>query len=134
MPRFFVEKENVHSDHIIIKGEDVNHIKKVLRLSKGDEVELCDGLGNDYIAKIYQLEASCIHTEIISSRKSDTEPPINITLYQGIPKGDKMDMIVQKSVELGVNKVVPVLQSEPLSGFKNQKMLIIKYPDGKGSL
>jgi 16S rRNA (uracil1498-N3)-methyltransferase len=109
MSKFFVNKDNIHTNHIIIKGEDVNHIKKVLRLDKNDIIVACDGLGKDYTVRILEIETDSILTEIISSDNSNTEPPVNITLYQGIPKGDKMDTIVQKSVELGAVRIVPII-------------------------
>ncbi|HHW30204.1 MAG TPA: 16S rRNA (uracil(1498)-N(3))-methyltransferase [Clostridiaceae bacterium] len=121
MSRFFVEKENIHSDHIVIKGGDVNHIKNVLRLKKGDIIEVCDGAGTDYTVKIQQLEPSSIYTEIISSEKSNTEPPLNFTLYQGIPKGDKMDMVIQKCVELGAAKIVPVITCRTIVRFESPR-------------
>jgi 16S rRNA (uracil1498-N3)-methyltransferase len=121
MARFFIDRDNVHSDHIIVKGKDVNHIKNVLRLNKGDIIELCDGEETDYTVKIQQFESDSIYTEIVSSKKSSTESPLKITLYQGIPKGDKMDIIIQKCVELGAIKIVPVITERTIVRFDKPK-------------
>jgi 16S rRNA (uracil1498-N3)-methyltransferase len=109
MSRFFVSQNEIHSNLIYIKGEDVSHIKKVLRAKCGDPLTVCDGKGKDFEVEIIELGTDYILTSIISSESSKTEPPIDITLFQGIPKSDKMDLIIQKSVELGVNRVVPVI-------------------------
>ncbi|MGI6777456.1 MAG: 16S rRNA (uracil(1498)-N(3))-methyltransferase [Acetivibrionales bacterium] len=109
MPRFFVSNQNIFADNIMITGEDVNHIKNVLRLKTGEEIILCDGNGKEYIAAIEGYETDKIRTVIREMKLSSTEPPVKITLFQGIPKSDKMDFIIQKSVELGVSRVVPVV-------------------------
>jgi len=121
MARFFVERENIHSDHIIIKGGDVNHIKNVLRLKKDDIIEVCDGAGTDYTVKIRQFEPDSIYTEIMDSKKNGTEPPLNFTLFQGIPKGDKMETVIQKAVELGAVRIVPVITSRTVVRLDSPK-------------
>jgi 16S rRNA (uracil1498-N3)-methyltransferase len=108
MPKFFVDEANVKSDRVIIAGDDVKHIKKVLRLNPGDRITVCDGKGNDYHANIEDMEPDRVIAGILDVRKSGTEPPIEVTLFQGIPKSDKMDLIIQKSVELGIIRIVPV--------------------------
>ncbi len=110
MSRFFVKTEpaDLQQGHIIITGEDVKHIANVLRSRSGDHLELCDGEGTDYDAVIDQLSKESIITRVIASKENQTEAPIDITLFQGIPKADKMDLIIQKCVELGVNRFVPV--------------------------
>jgi hypothetical protein len=109
MPRFFVNPEDIYSDHIIISGEDVKHIRNVLRMKRGENLTLCDGSGNEYLAVIRKFEPDFICAGIVTSGKNDTEPPIDVVLYQGIPRSDRMDFIIQKSVELGVKKIVPVI-------------------------
>lgn len=108
MSRFFIDGGEITAGHIILKGEDVNHIKKVLRLEKGDNIILCDGECTDYLAEIEAFENGCVFAAVKNSYKNTNEPPVSITLFQGIPKSDKMDFIVQKSVELGVSRIVPV--------------------------
>lgn len=109
MSKFFVKSENISSDLITITGEDVIHIKKVLRLKNGDNIIVSDGLGTDYNVEIHEIHSHKVETKIISSYKNISEPPVNTILLQGIPKSDKMDYIIQKGVELGVNKIVPVV-------------------------
>lgn len=121
MPRFFVEQSNIYSNIINITGEDVNHIKKVLRLKCGDYITLCDGNGNDYLVEIEKFEAECVRTGIIRSEKSTTEPPIEVTLFQGLPKSDKMDFIIQKGVELGVGRIVPVITGRTVVRIENRQ-------------
>lgn len=108
MHRFFVDPSQINENKAVICGDDVKHISKVLRLKCGDTVELCDGKLNDYICTISSVEKDEICAEIKEKKSNLNESPLCITLYQGIPKGDKMDYIIQKCVELGVNKIVPV--------------------------
>jgi len=109
MSKFFVNAGNIGDGAISITGEDVNHIKNVLRLKTGDKLLLCDGRGTDYEVVVEEFAHGLIRTSIVASYAGTTEPPIEVTLFQGIPKLDKMDYIVQKCVELGVGKIVPVI-------------------------
>ncbi|HEY8348208.1 MAG TPA: 16S rRNA (uracil(1498)-N(3))-methyltransferase [Clostridiales bacterium] len=119
MARFFVKTDPADLDNgrITITGPDVNHITNVLRASKGDTLVLCDGAGTDYDVVIDQVSREKIGTVIMGKRASTTEPPVGITLFQGIPKADKMDYIIQKCVELGVRRIVPVLASRSVVRF-----------------
>lgn len=121
MPRFFIEKENIFENIINIVGEDVNHIKRVLRLQCGNSIIVCDGSGKDYIVEIEKFETDSIRTNILRVESNITEPPIDVVLYQGIPKSDKMDFIIQKSVELGVKKIVPVITEHTVVKLDNEK-------------
>lgn len=130
MPKFFVNEGNIDSGSIVVTGEDVNHIRKVLRLNTGDRIILCDGNGNDYLARIEKFQPDSIVTGIISIERSGTEPPIEVTLFQGIPKSDKMDFIIQKSVELGVRRVVPVITERTvikINGTKDAENKIARW-------
>ena len=98
-------------DSIIITGEDVQHITKVLRLKIDDVIVLCDGEGVDYYAAIKDMDKHIVKTKILRKEYTNTEPTIKVVLYQGIPKGAKMDTIVQKCIELGVNRIVPVVNA-----------------------
>lgn len=119
MARFFVKTDpaDLQNGRIIITGPDVNHITNVLRASKGDGLVLCDGAGTDYDAVIEQISRETIETAIRDTRPSTTEPPIEITLFQGIPKADKMEYIIQRCVELGVRRIVPVLTARTVVRF-----------------
>ncbi len=121
MSRFFVETDaaDLQNGKIMITGEDVRHIANVLRASPGDVLVLCDGAGTDYDAVIERISKESIETSIRDSRPNNTEPPVRVTLFQGVPKSDKMDFIIQKCVELGVKQVVPVMTARSVVRFKN---------------
>ena len=107
MPKFFTARENIKDTTLIIDSEDANHLKKVLRINIGDKITVCDGAGIDYTVRVSEIGKNEIECDIIDRQKSDTEPNINITLYQGLPKAAKMDYIIQKNTELGISKIVP---------------------------
>ncbi|CCJ34382.1 16S rRNA (uracil(1498)-N(3))-methyltransferase [Caloramator australicus] len=109
MHKFFVSAEQVIFPNIYIDGEDVDHIVKVLRLRNGDKIQISDGNGKEYICEIIKSDKKEVVCNIIESFDNETEAPINITLYQGLPKSQKMDLIVQKCVEIGVVRIVPVI-------------------------
>ncbi len=111
MPKFFVPKENISGDIIKIDGEDVSHIKRVLRMREGDTLEMCASSGYDYLAKIREIGDGEIILDILEKTKCETEPPIKVTLFQGIPKAGKMDYIIQKTTELGISQITPVALS-----------------------
>lgn len=123
MPRFFVCPNKISKPRIVIDTEDVTHISKVLRLIIGDEIEICDGQGTDYLAKIEDINSQCIECFILSEKQSDTEPNIEVTLFQAIPKTSKMEYIIQKTTELGVTRIVPCQLSRCVSKLdgKEQK-------------
>lgn len=109
MPKFFVDRSSIQGNLVYIDGDNVNHIKNVFRMKVGDELTVCDGCGNDYRAVISTETCDCIEADIIEIVPSSTESHVRVTLYQGLPKGSKMDLIIQKNVELGVSKIVPVI-------------------------
>jgi len=105
--RFFVDSSCIKGDFVTLLDKDSNHIKNVLRLSKGEEIIVCDGNSTDYICEIYSMEKEVL-LKINTSYPTETEPPLKITLFQGLPKSDKLEYIIQKCVELGVSEIVPV--------------------------
>ena len=108
MPRFFVKTEQVQDETITILGEDVKHIKNVLRKDKGDKIEICNQEnGKTYNCQINNIENNSIIAKIIEQIE-EQEDKIKIDIYQGLPKSDKMELIIQKSVELGANAIIPV--------------------------
>ena len=121
MPRFFINSKDVFDDNINVTGEDYNHIKKVLRLKCGEIITLSDGEGLEYVTEIVEFGDGFVHTKVIESFKNTTEPPVKVTLYQGLPKSDKMDFIIQKSVELGISKIVPVLTERTVVRLDSEK-------------
>lgn len=108
MPRFFVEPENIKNNIITLYGDDAGHISRVLRSKAGEMLTVCDGTGNDYEAEIIDINEKEVRLEIKEKYFTHSEPSVKITLYQGLPKGDKMELIIQKCVELGVCRIVPV--------------------------
>lgn len=108
MLRFFIEPEQVKGKTIEIIGSDVNHIRNVLRLKTKEEVTISDGQGIDYYCIIGEIQKECVILEIQYQCDSSYELSKKITLFQGLPKKDKMEWVIQKSVELGVHSIVPV--------------------------
>ena len=109
MPKFFVTSNEIENDKIKIKGTDVNHIKNVLRAKIEEKIDICNtDEMKDYECKIEELTNDCVTCKIISEKQNASESNVEITIFQGLPKADKMELIIQKSVELGVNKIVPV--------------------------
>ena len=108
MHKFFVESCNINDDGIVIVGQDVKHIKNVLRMTKNDVVIACDNQGMEYNCSIKEINNDNVVLTLISKNISQNEPKTKVTLYQGIPKGEKMEFIIQKAVELGINSIIPV--------------------------
>ena len=106
MPRFFID--GAADGRAYIAGADALHIAKALRMRPGEALTLCDGKGTDFEGVLETVTDRQVTVRITASRPSQAEPTLAVTLYQGLPKGDKMDWIVQKAVELGVTAVVPV--------------------------
>lgn len=108
MHHFFVNPEAVGQETVTITGTDVNHIKNVLRMKPGEEVLLSDGQGHDFCCEIERLTEQEILAKIKDKTFEGTELPCEFYLFQGLPKADKMELIIQKAVELGVTEVIPV--------------------------
>ena len=121
MPKFFTARENIFENEIIINNEDAAHITRVLRHSIGDVITVCDGMGYDYSARIESIEPKEIRCTVLSKEKCPSEPNISVTLFQGIPKAAKMDYIIQKTTELGISRIVPVMLSRCVVKFENKK-------------
>lgn len=123
MQQFFAEPSMIREGRIILEGQDVNHMKNVLRMKPGEEVRICDGAGKAYLCSIYAYEDRKAVLDILSGTDTDTELPARVWLFQGLPKGDKMELIVQKAVELGVCQVIPV----------ETKRCVVKLDDKKAA-
>ena len=109
MPKFFVKSEQIQENKIIIKGQDVNHIKKVLRGKIGDELQICNSdKGENFLCDIENINNEDILCIIKQKQEEKVESNIEVTIFQGLPKADKMEYIIQKSVELGVYDITPV--------------------------
>lgn len=108
MHHFFVTPECVNDENIIISGSDVNHIKNVLRMKQGEELLVSDGQGKDYLCEIASVDSEQVVARIIDGEYAGTELGTRFYLFQGMPKSDKMELIIQKAVELGCYEIIPV--------------------------
>lgn len=110
MSKFFVKQNQIENNFIKVIGEDVNHITNVLRMRKNDEIQLCNqDTGENYLATITNIFKDCVECEIKEKIEKTTESNVHITLFQGIPKFEKMELIIQKCTEIGVKNIVPVM-------------------------
>ena len=109
MPKFFITNKSITKNEISITGQDVNHIKNVLRKKEGDTINICNtDTTEDYLCKIIKLQEEKIQLEILKKINSNVETNVKVSIFQGLPKADKMELIIQKSVELGVYDITPV--------------------------
>ena len=118
MPRFFVEK--IQGDSLSLTGENASHIAKSLRMHPGEVITLSDANGVDCEAEITAVSPDAVTVKVLETRQNTSEPSVSVTLFQALPKVGKFETIVQKSVELGVKTIVPILTSRCVS-----------RPDGK---
>lgn len=121
MHRFFVDNCSDIKDNIIIDGSDVNHIKNVLRLRCGEHILVSNGNGMDYECSIVEIDTDTVTAKVLDVFKNAAELPVNITLFQGMPKQDKLELIIQKSVELGVREIVPVITKRSVVKIDEKK-------------
>ena len=108
MYRFFVDSNSISGSRVVISGNDAHHIKDVLRLGIGDEISVCTGDEWEYICEISTVAKDEVSAIIVDTGKPGKELPSRITLYQCLPKKDKFEWIIQKAVELGAYRIVPV--------------------------
>ena len=106
MPKFFVRQDQIEGKIITLRGDDAFHISRSLRMAKGEHITVCDMQANEYDCVLREFLPDTVLAEILSAHKADTESPVRITLYQALPKGDKLDSVIQKSVECGVQGIV----------------------------
>ena len=105
MPKFFVKQDQIEENVITLRGDDAFHISRSLRMAKGEHITVCDMQANEYDCVLLDFLPDAVVAEIFSTRKADTESPVRIYLYQALPKGDKLDTVIQKSVECGVHEI-----------------------------
>lgn len=109
MYHFFADPSDISGRDIYLRGEDYNHIKNVLRMKQGEVISVSDGVsGNEYRCHIEDYAEDFVHCRLDFIKEKDTELPVKVYLFQSLPKGDKMEFIIQKTVELGVTKIIPV--------------------------
>lgn len=121
MPRFFVETEQITDSTVTVVGENAHHISRSLRMASGEIITVCDGKGTDYTCRLTNFTDTCVTAEILSQKPSEAEPPYHIKVFQALPKGDKLDEIIQKTVECGACEIIP---------FESSRC-IVRLGDGK---
>lgn len=121
MHRFYVNPNQIQGEVVTITGSDVNHIKNVLRMKQGEAIVICNGQGKDCYCIISKVSEGEIIANVNSEKDTGTELKTRITLFQGIPKKDKMELIIQKAVELGVHEIVPVMTKRVVVKLEDKK-------------
>lgn len=114
MARFFVPPENIRGGAAFVNGPDARHIARSLRMRVGERVTLCCQ-NTDYLCELVKIRDELVELCVLSESKTESEPDVELTLYQALPKSDKLDFIVQKAVELGAYRIVPVLTERCIS-------------------
>lgn len=125
MPRFFID--TAPEKTAVITGEDAMHIMRSLRMRVGEEIILCDQQGFDYRCEIASFAEKTVVANVLTRYASCSEPKIKVTLYQAMPKSDKMETIIQKSVELGVYRIVPVITTRCISRPEKNARKVDRY-------
>ena len=122
MHHFFVEPSQIQGNHIFIDGPDVNHIRNVLRMNPGEEVNVTDGSGEKvYRCAIASIGEDKVELNIMWAQEKGMELPSKIYLFQGLPKSDKMELIIQKAVELGVYEIIPMATARAVVKLDQKK-------------
>ena len=121
MHHFFVTPQQISGDKIRIEGGDVNHMKNVLRMKLHEKAEISDGESRTYLCEVEACEEDVAILHILEEMEVDTEPASKLYLFQGLPKSDKMELIVQKAVELGVYQVIPVAMKRSVVRLDDKK-------------
>lgn len=123
MRRFFVEPQLLRGSTGVITGELFRHMSTVLRLKPGDSILLADGAGKEAIATITVVQKESIEVTLEPAPPvPDTAEPLQITVYQGMPKGDKLELIIQKCTELGVTKIVPFMAARSVPKLSGERL------------
>ena len=105
MPRFFVRREQIADGIVTLRGDDAHHISRALRMAAGERITVCDMQKYEYECELTAFLPDCVQARVLEERKCETEPPYRAHLYQALPKGDKLDAVIQKSVECGVDEI-----------------------------
>ena len=105
MTRFFVEREEMLGDTLVLTGENAQHAK-VLRLKAGEEVLVCDGAGQECLCRVMDFDAGEVALEVLERRVASTEAAVRVSVYMAFPKADKLEHVIQKATELGAAEIV----------------------------
>ena len=121
MHRFFIQHSQIQDKRLYVEGADVNHIKNVLRMKHGDQVMISDGEGMQYLCTLEAFESGLVWFEIVDAWKENRELPSKLYLFQGLPKSDKMELIIQKATELGVYELIPAVTGRTVVKLDEKK-------------
>ena len=121
MPRFFTPSENFDGNLVKITGDDAYHIARSLRMAVGDGITVADMQGREHSCRLTKIRDDVCECEIVGTSEGKTESPVHITLYMSYPKGDKLETVIQKAVELGVSRVVPFESSRCIKRPRQDK-------------
>ena len=122
MPRFFVRRNQIEDQSITITGEDAHHISRSLRMAAGEHITVCDMQGVEYDCILERFEEGSVTAKILSETPAESEPICFIRLFQALPKGDKLDTVIQKAVECGVGEIIP---------FESERCIVRIRTDGE---
>lgn len=122
MPRFFVTSQQIENGVVTLTGDDARHISRALRMAAGEHITVCDMARTEYDCELVAFLPDRVEARVLSSNESATEPPVHITLYQALPKGDKLDSVIQKAVECGVSRIVP---------FESERCVVRAKPEAE---
>lgn len=121
MHLFFAQHHNISDDLIVLDGTDYNHIKNVLRLKPGSSIQIKSGDNKTYYCTVKEFEDDRVLCEISEVVLQDTELPVNVTIFQGLPKAEKMETVIQKTIELGAVRIVPVAMERSITKLDEKK-------------
>ncbi len=122
MPRFFVTSSQIANGVVTIMGDDARHISRALRMAAGECITVCDMQKNEYECELFSFLPDRVQARVLTCVRSNTEPPVRVTLYQALPKGDKFDSVIQKAVECGASRIVP---------FESERCVVRVKPDSE---
>ena len=122
MPKFFVRQDRIENNKITITGDDAFHISRALRMAKGEHITVCDMQCNEYDCVLSEFNPDSVVAEIAGCHKIDNEPPVKVFLFQALPKGDKLDTVIQKAVECGVFEITP---------FESERCVVKSKPEAE---
>lgn len=123
MHRFKINPEDINGEILLVKEREAHHLSKVLRLTSGDKIEAFDNSGAEYTACIESVNSNQVVCRILEVRQTQNEPSLKVFLLQGLPKADKMELVVQKTTELGIHMIIPVRTSRAVVQLEGKKAL-----------
>ena len=122
MPRFFVTSSQIENGTVRITGDDAHHLSRSLRAAVGDTVTVCDMASCEYECELTEFLPGEVRARVLSTHPTNTDPPVSVVLYQALPKGDKLDSVIQKAVECGVSRIVP---------FESERCVVRAKPEAE---